>query len=284
MLATPPDPLHRTGAVDPSYPLPGRGFMPPRAPRGIRFITALQMLGSLLGIPVGLASGYSIYRANFSAETACQTLRANIVAVIDKKLDATTRRMLVRHDVEEFEKSCGTLDPDAKAAFQRLLTAEDSSVARPAAVAARAPAPEAFPKPKVPPPKKTAAAAPDTGSDAKWLDDVRRALQAHSADRPAADEPPEAANPASLSPPPNAGVAAMETPPPTGATPIAGTASAGAAFPAQLPAAEHPIPPAPIPLAASASNQNQAQPRIGDLVAQIPWLGPVLSPESAQPR
>ena len=61
----------------------------------------LQVVGSLLAIPVGLASAYSIYRANFSADTTCQTLRANIVSMLDKSVDAGTRRMLVRRDVEK---------------------------------------------------------------------------------------------------------------------------------------------------------------------------------------
>jgi hypothetical protein len=41
--------------------------------------------------------------------------------MIDKKIDATARRMLVRHDVETFEKTCGGVDPDAEAAFKTLL-------------------------------------------------------------------------------------------------------------------------------------------------------------------
>ena len=38
-----------------------------------RWVSILQLAGSLLAIPVGLASGYSIYRANFSPETTCAT-------------------------------------------------------------------------------------------------------------------------------------------------------------------------------------------------------------------
>jgi hypothetical protein len=56
-------------------------------------------------------------------------LRANIVAMIDKQIDAATRRMLVRHDVETFEQTCGSFDPDAKAAFKGLLTAEPPKAA-----------------------------------------------------------------------------------------------------------------------------------------------------------
>src|SRR5690242_7370896 len=83
-----------------------------------RWVSILQLAGSLLAIPVGLASGYSIYRANFSPETTCAALRGNIGAMIDKQIDASTRRMLVRKDVEEFEKTCVNVDPDAGAAFK----------------------------------------------------------------------------------------------------------------------------------------------------------------------
>jgi hypothetical protein len=103
----------------------------------------LQLAGSMLAIPVGLASAYSIYHANFAPETACQNLRANIVAMIDKQIDAATRRMLVRHDVETFEESCGSFDPDAKAAFKVLLSAappKAAPVAVPEPVKAQAPA------------------------------------------------------------------------------------------------------------------------------------------------
>ena len=99
----------------------------------------LQVVGSLLAIPVGLASGYSIYRANFSVETTCQSLRANIVSMIDKSVDAGTRRMLVRRDVETFEQTCGTVDPDATAAFKALLAADKPAAAGCAPVARNLP-------------------------------------------------------------------------------------------------------------------------------------------------
>jgi hypothetical protein len=41
--------------------------------------------------------------------------------MLDKKLDPTTQRMLVRHDVETFEKTCRNVDPDAEAAFRTLI-------------------------------------------------------------------------------------------------------------------------------------------------------------------
>lgn len=117
MLVATRDPLPAPGAHDGSS-------RPPHVPvhsRSSRIMTAMQIAGSVLAIPVGLASAYSVYRANFSTDTTCQTLRASIISMLDRKLDPTTQRMLVRHDVETFEKTCGGVDPDAEAAFRTLL-------------------------------------------------------------------------------------------------------------------------------------------------------------------
>ena len=98
------------------------------SPRLTRTVGMLQIVGSLLAIPVGLASAYSIYRANFSVETTCQSLRADIISMIDKRVDAGTRRILVGRDVEKFEQTCGSIDPDATAAFKSLLATEKPAV------------------------------------------------------------------------------------------------------------------------------------------------------------
>ena len=100
-----------------------RGAVRRDAPRFAGLMTGLQIAGSLLALPVGLASGYSIYHANFSAEAQCQSLRGNIVSTLDKSADASTLRMLVRRDVAAFEASCGDVDPDAVAAFRTLFAA-----------------------------------------------------------------------------------------------------------------------------------------------------------------
>jgi hypothetical protein len=97
-----------------------------------RVVSSVQIVGSLLAVPLGLASGYSMYRANFAVDTTCQNLRAGIIAILDKNVDAATRRMLVRRDVATFEQTCGGIDPDAHAAFKVLL-------AEPPAHAAAAP-------------------------------------------------------------------------------------------------------------------------------------------------
>jgi hypothetical protein len=174
-------------------------------------MSLLQVVGTVLAIPVGLGSAYSMYKANFSAEASCQSLRANIIQILDKGVDASARHMLVRRDVEAFEKACGGVDPDAAAAFKTLLAADRQ-------VATVAPAPvrrveaqakpverkadvkvEAKAEPKadakvetkvetkqVPAKAVAVVAAPAqrdaATSDAEWLEAVRGALVARSAD------------------------------------------------------------------------------------------------------
>lgn len=93
----------------------------PRASGLSRVVSTVQIVGSLLAVPLGLASGYSMYKANFAPDTTCQNLRAGIIAMLDKNVDAATRRMLVRRDVSTFEETCASFDPDAHAAFKVLL-------------------------------------------------------------------------------------------------------------------------------------------------------------------
>ena len=172
-----------------------------------RFVAAIQMVGSLLAVPVGIASAYSFYRANFSPEITCQSLRSGIVAMLDKSVDAATRRILVRRDVEAFEKACGSVDPDATAAFKTLLAVEKT--AAPAATVPTAPKAQrvetvpkepvrkAEPRSQVPAKQPVTAAAPVVAeparrdpdiSDAQWLDAVRQALVTHKEEIPDAAE------------------------------------------------------------------------------------------------
>src|SRR5215470_4261128 len=138
MLVARRDPPFHVDAKD-AAPLNPNVYPPPRASRTARVVTAMQLIGSLLAVPVGIASAYSFYRANFAPETNCQNLRSGIISLLDKSVDASTRRMLVRRDVQEFEKSCAAVDPDATAAFKSLLAAEKTAApAAPAAAAAPA--------------------------------------------------------------------------------------------------------------------------------------------------
>jgi hypothetical protein len=219
MLVARRDPPFHVDAKD-AAPLNPHVYPPPRASRMARTVTAMQLIGSLLAVPVGIASAYSFYRANFAPETTCQTLRSGIIALLDKSVDASTRRMLVRRDVQEFEKSCAAVDPDATAAFKSLLAAEKSAAAPAAAPAAAlgpaapkvqrtetAPSKEAVRKPEPRPqvtakppaanpapssaPVATAPVVSDPAkrdpavSDSQWLDAVRQALVTRKPEPPA---------------------------------------------------------------------------------------------------
>jgi hypothetical protein len=158
-----------------------------------RFMTAVQVISTLVAIPVGLASVYSIYRSNFTVEARCATLRGNIVSMLDKSADASTLRMLVRRDVVTFETDCGAVDPDAVKAFKTLLTAKaaPAPAVAPPPQAAREPSRQAEPVKSAAPPKaavveakpaevKPAEAKPirrdAATSDANWIASVRDAL------------------------------------------------------------------------------------------------------------
>lgn len=106
-----------------------------------RFISGFQAISTLIGVPLALASGYTLYRTNFSPDTTCSNLRASIVSMLDKNVDPATRRALVKRDIEAFEAGCGAVDPDAHAAFKALLAADKG-------VAQAAPAAKVLPAPK----------------------------------------------------------------------------------------------------------------------------------------
>ena len=200
MLVARRDPPIHVDARDAASPHLG-GPSAPNASKLARLMTVMQLTGSLLAVPIGIASAYSFYRANFSPDTTCQTLRSNIVAMLDKSVDASTRRALVRRDVEAFEKTCGTVDPDATAAFKTLLADEKTAV--PAAAVAPGPKvqrnettpketvrkveprPQAEPRSQTPLKQAAPAVAPAASeparrdaaiSDTQWLDAVRHAL------------------------------------------------------------------------------------------------------------
>ena len=282
MLVARRDPFH-PGACDAGYH-PADGAT--ERPRLARTVSMLQVVGSLLAIPVGLASAYSIYRVNFSPDTACQTLRAGIVSMLDKNVDAATRRILVRRDVETFEKTCGAVDPDATAAFKTLLvTAPVSAVAVAPAVAQPAAAPAKQAVRKIEPHVQVAKALPDIEatrrdhavSDQQWIDAVRQALV--TGDR-APELPPvakQALAPKSVMAP------AAPTPmaPPLVSVPVVPTPAAAmpaaAATPAPQADADHPVPPAaiPDPSAPAAAAPVAPHSRIGRLIARVPLLGPI---------
>ena len=312
MLVASRDPFH-SGAHDAASSQGADGARR-AAPRLARTVNMLQVVGSLLAIPVGLASGYSIYRANFSVDTTCQSLRANIVTMIDKSIDASTRRILVRHDVETFEQTCGKVDPDATAAFKALLAADKASV--PTATMA-APSPqraEAQPKQavrKIETRPQVVAKAPATAwpaaaaepvrddpsaSDAQWVDAVRQALLTHGKEQPAAETAKAPVAPAPVpAPQPLKQEAALPPPAPTpapAAAALPAPVAPSVALPLPLAATvatpvissanpDHPVPPGAIPESASptdaAKPNEQGHPRIRGWIAKIPLMGNVIN-------
>jgi len=255
-------------------------------PRFARTMTALQMLGTLLGIPLALASGYTMYRVNFSPEASCQTLRSTIVSMLDKSVDARTRHMLVRKDVEKFEQTCSSVDPDATAAFKALLDSDRRAASRPRVeskpVAEKARETEAVRKSD---PKKEAheAAVPEkpephdtTMSDTAWLAAVRGALTADDAAAPkvapAQMAPVSAPAAHEAGPKPELRTSLPPAPPPISAppatAPVLPPAANVATVPAAPPDADHPVPPAAVPMIAES--------RPHGWVGHIPFVGQML--------
>ena len=300
MLVAKRDPFHN-GARDVASHQIAAPDAPARAPRLARAMSAVQIVGTLLAIPVGLGSAYSMYRANFSVETTCQSLRANIVSMLDKSVDASARHMLVRRDVEAFERSCGGVDPDATAAFKALLAADQKPVAivsvRPVEKAGEIVAPKTEPRPeavaKVKPANVAVAKAESEpvqreaqpSNDAVWLAAVRHALVTHTAQPAAAQD--EAAAPVAKPASPVAQPLAREArslgriarafghrcgllPPPL---PAPTWVTSTVAPPADV---GHPVPPGSIPVVTSAPKEPEPRSRFGELVAQIPLLGSII--------
>ena len=230
--------------------------------------------------------------------------------MIDKRVDASTRRMLARRDVEKFEQTCGSIDPDATAAFKSLLAIEKPAVvaapaapaapapvAAPAARIAEAPAREAVRK--ADPHPQTAAKMLATAwpgaerrepgvSDTQWLDAVRQALLTKEAHRttPDAVEAPIAPRlrliPQDAAAPVQTPAAVPAVPPLAPALPppaqVAAPAAVVAAPAAPRTDAGHPVPPAaiPDPAEAAAAQANEPHSRVRRWIAKIPLMGNVI--------
>ena len=309
MLVARRDPFH-PGAHDIPFDQ-GVGAAIGRGPRLARTVSMLQVVGSLLAIPVGLASGYSIYRANFSPETTCQGLRGSIVSMIDKYMDAGTRRMLVRRDVEKFEQDCGAIDPEATAAFKSLLASDKPAAPVAAPVVRRVDTPpqeqvrkvEARPQAiaKQAPVVAAPAAVSERGrrdpavSDAQWLDAVRHALVPHDAE-PAGgvNKEPDAVLHAQWPGQQEAALPPRAAPPPAPAAPDAVPVAAPVAAPVALalppaanvaappvaqPDGSHPVPPAaiPDPVDVAVAESQEHPSRVRRWIAKIPLMGNVIN-------
>jgi hypothetical protein len=256
-----------------------------------RAITALQMIGALLAIPVGIGSAYSMYQANFSPEATCKSLRVNIVRMLDKNVDAGTRHMLVRRDVEAFENACGAVDPDATAAFKALLTADKvapvASAAVPPAesqwqtvVRKTEPSLKTEPQLKIKPQAARAVAIAPVEretplSDTAWVAAVRTALAHRDSEKKPAAQTIAAAPATPALAPHSLGelhTPAVLTPAPL-AAPVLPPATAVAVAPAAQLDPDHPVPPAAIPEAVPAPTHS----RLGALVEHIPFVGKTLA-------
>jgi len=280
MLVARRDPPFHSGAYEAAHPPGHTAAQAVQAPHATRVMTALQIIGSVLAIPVGLASGYSIYHANFSAEARCQGLRANIISMLDKSVDASTLRMLVRRDVASFEGTCGAIDPDAVAAFKTLLASgkapAPAHVAQPQAAQAKAIAPpKALPPAiaQVRPVKREQAV-----SDANWIASVRQAL-VHAPS--AHDDDVTVARARVPAPPPLGELRGPVVAPAVAPAPAMPRAAAVAAAPKPPPDVAHPVPPASIPESVPAQQVAQSvmpQRRTGitGLIAEIPLLGRIV--------
>ena len=247
-----------------------------------RLMTAVQVIGTLVGIPVGLASVYSIYHSNFTVEARCETLRGGIISMLDKSTDASTLRMLVRRDVVTFETSCGAVDPDAVKAFKALLAAKAAPKVSPMATPAepskqqvvREPAQKPVEKAKPAAPPKAAPAAPVVEakpaeakpvrrdaetSDANWINSVRETLTHAPAEQEQAakalPETPTQPVETNLQPSPVPAVVQPPPPPPPPPAPPPAQArivpEAPAAPPVSLAAPVAPALPEPVPVAAA---------------------------------
>ena len=247
-----------------------------KPPKVVRFVTVIQMVGSLIAVPVGIGSAYTFYRANFSPETTCQSLRSGIIAMLDKSVDASARRILVRRDVETFEKTCASVDPEATAAFKTLLAAEKTphpaaAPAPPSKVqqnesAPKEPVQKAEPRPQASPKQAAAnsAAAQNARrepavSDTQWLDAVRQALVTHQP-----DARPAETSKARPMPQPSARPAQREVEPPAPpASAPAATATVPSAPATPAPAVAPALPP-PVAIAPAPAQQNAARPQEPD--------------------
>src|SRR6516164_8436331 len=239
------------------------------------WVNVFQLVGALLAVPVALGSAYSLYRANFSPEPTCQSLRAGIISMLDKNVDASTRRALVRRDVEAFEQTCGAVDPDATKAFKALLAADKELPAGPAPVVTetKAERTEALPIETV----RRAEPREQTVSDTQWLDAVRQAMATRNsetaAERSKMIEAAPMLRPAQpiVTVPAPALTAAAPAPLSPSTTP----APAPSVAPRLQADADHPVPPRAIPDPAEAKTTAHEEPRswLGGLVSRVPLLG-----------
>jgi hypothetical protein len=95
-----------------------------------KLVTTLNVCGILLAVPASAAGLYTTYRANFSSEVTCRTLRSSILRALETDLPFAARHALVRKDVAEFEQSCAPGDPEGFKALATAITNNDLTAKR----------------------------------------------------------------------------------------------------------------------------------------------------------
>lgn len=86
-----------------------------------KHIKIWQLVGAVLAVPAGVAGTFSVYRAYVVGDVSCEQLRSSIIGVLDKNIDAETKRALLRKDVANFDTHCGAKDADAQVIFDAAL-------------------------------------------------------------------------------------------------------------------------------------------------------------------
>jgi hypothetical protein len=134
-----------------------------------KLTTYMQLTGAALAIPVAAGGTYSVYQNYFANDPACQKLRTSIVATMERNVPPDAKRTLLRKDVNEFSKMCGSADPDAKVLFEAALEDHklaESSVAQPVSTAVAS----AAPLPADKPPDATPTFGRSSGGDTRgWV-------------------------------------------------------------------------------------------------------------------
>ena len=136
-----------------------------------RLATTMQFLGAALGIPAAAAGSYSAYHSYFSTEATCQRLRTNILATMERRIPAESKRTLLRKDIADFDQTCGEGDPDARTIFHAALQESEPHAAKPPARTSAAGA--AAPVESAAPPQHRqrvgAFGAPGSSGDRGWV-------------------------------------------------------------------------------------------------------------------
>jgi hypothetical protein len=68
----------------------------------------LQITGAALGVPAAAVGTFAAYQSYFSTDVTCQKLRNDIIGIMERNVAPETKRSLLKKEVVEFDKLCGT--------------------------------------------------------------------------------------------------------------------------------------------------------------------------------